>query len=453
MKPELIIYGGTIITMDENHKTIENSEIHIKGGKIIKISEVDENQREKYTCKYINAKGKFIFPGLINTHTHIFQTLIRGFGQDLPVLEWFEKTLDPVVENLTAEDAYLSAKLGAIEAIKSGTTTILDYNYPHPYPGMAEETIRALREVGLRGILARGIIDAGNVHKKIIHSTREELDACVNLIKEYNNTEDKMISVWLAPYSIFSTSKEAFIEAKAIAKQYNTWLTMHAATPSSIEASIELYGMDDITFEESIGFLSPEVLAVHCCGNISESVLNIMKDYDVKISHNPISNCYLGEGIAPIKCMIDRGIKISLATDGPASNNNQDMISVLKFTALLQKVTNLDPTALSAIKTLEMATIEGAECLGMEKFIGSIEIGKQADLIIVDFMQPNTIAFHDPISSLVYSASQENIQTVIINGKVVMENREVKFVNEYETLNLAVEASKKLEVRSFKKIS
>ncbi len=451
MKPDLVISGATLITMDQQRNIIENGTIKIKDGTIISLESGLDQQvsLENLDCPKINASGKYIFPGFINTHTHIFQTLIRGFGQDLPVWEWFKAVLDPVVENLTVSDAYISAKLGSIEAIKSGTTTILDYNYPHPYPGMAEETIRAFQEVGIRGILARGIIDTGDAHKKIIHSTKFELDACNDLLQKYHNLSDRMISIWLAPYVVFSTSKNAFIQSKELADHYQTWLTVHAATPSAIEGSLALYGVNDVAFEDSIGFLGPNVLAVHCCANLSEDVLNIFRDRDVKISHNPVSNAYLGEGIAQITEMVEKGIKVSLATDGPASNNNQDMLTVIKFAALLQKVRKLDPTALSAWKVLEMATIEGAHCVGMQDCIGSIEVGKNADLIIVDLDTPSTVAYADPVSSLVYSATQENIKTVVVNGKVVMQDRKLLSVDEKGTIYLAKESSRKLKDRAF----
>ena len=444
-----IIFGATVVTMSPQKQLLNNGFLIIEGGMFSSIGEgsaykdlVTENSA------VIDAEGKFIYPGLINTHTHIFQTLLRGVGQDLPVWQWFEQVLDPTVVALTPEDAYLSAKLGAVEAIKSGTTTILDYNYPHPFPGMAEETIRAFQEVGIRSILARGIIDTGHVHKKIIHSTRDELEACEQLLIQYHHKDNDMVRIWLAPYAVFSTSKEAFIQSKEMAANYDTWLTVHAATPSSIESSIRLYGVEDAVFENDIGFLGPNVLAVHCCGPLSDQVMNILRDRDVKISHNPVSNAYLGEGIAPISAMLKKGIHVSIATDGPASNNNQDMVSALKYTALLQKVSHLDPSVISAEKVLEMATIEGAKCIGMEGLIGSIEVGKRADLFILNPWMSNTVVFHDPIGCLVYSATPENIETVIVNGEIIMDKREVCTVDEKETMVKADFAAKKLLKRA-----
>jgi 5-methylthioadenosine/S-adenosylhomocysteine deaminase len=460
---DLIVSGCTIITMDPQRRIIENGEIVVRDGMIASVGQA--GQRPSSTVgstvgspsagrdtRRIDASGKVVFPGLINTHTHIFQTLIRGLGQDEAVWDWFANSIDPVVDSISEDDVYIASVLGSLEAVKCGTTTILDYNYPHTSPDMADRTIGAFRDVGIRGILARSIIDTGDVHKGTVHTTRHEMDACRRLLETYRDVPDDMIRVWLAPYTIFSTSRDAFIEAKDLAREFDTWLTVHAATPSTVDSAVQLYGMDDIAFEESIGFLGPNVLAVHCCAPLAERTLDTLRAHDTKVSHNPISNAYLGEGIAPIAAMLRKGISVGLATDGPASNNNHDMLQVMKFAALLQKVAALDPTAISSMKILEMATIEGARCVGMESVIGSIEPGKRADLMILDLKRPNTVVCADPVAALVYSATQENVDTVIVNGRPVMENRTMTSVNEEEILSLAQEAGTKLVERTRKNV-
>lgn len=453
---DLIISGCTIVTMDPTRRVIEKGEIVVRNGMIVRVGEAGGNgsvpagSTTAQAVRRFDASGKVVFPGLINTHTHIFQTLIRGLGQDEAVWDWFANSIDPVVDNISEEDVYIASALGSVEAIKCGTTTILDYNYPHTSPGMADRTISAFRDVGIRGILARSIIDAGEVHKGTVHSTPYEMDACRELLERYRHVPDDMIRVWLAPYTIFSTSREAFIEAKDLAREYGTWLTVHAATPSTVDSAVELYGMDDIAFEESIGFLGPNVLAVHCCAPLAERTLDTLRAHDTKVSHNPISNAYLGEGIAPIAAMIGKGISVGLATDGPASNNNHDMLQVMKFAALLQKVAALDPRAISSMKILEMATIEGARCVGLESVVGSVEEGKRADLMILDLNRPNTVVCADPVAALVYSATQENVDTVIVNGRPIMENRTMVSIEEDEILSMAREAGAKLVERAGK---
>ena len=444
---DLEIVNGTIITMDANRRVIQHGSIEVVGNRIESIFSNSKSINVKAVTKTIDASGKLIFPGLINTHTHTFQALIRGIGQDLPVWEWFETVIDKVVEQLTPRDSYLAGRISAIEAIKSGTTCLLDYNYPHPFPFMSDEVITAFGEVGIRGILARGVLDTGDVHKSIVHDTKFELADCERLLRTYHGAKDGMTRIWLAPYTIFSTKKETFKELKRLADQYRTGVTIHAATPSTIEASMNLYGSGDLAFEHSIGFLGPNLLAVHCT-NLTENDMELLRRWNVKISHNPASNGYLGEGISPVRKLLDYGITVGLATDGPASNNNQDLLAILKLTALLQKIDALDPTAISANQVLEMATIGGAKCLGLESEIGSIEIGKKADLIIVDPWKANTIALHDPIANLVYSSTQENIHTVIIDGNVVMENRQMVNVDENSTLLETQEAADHLVYRA-----
>lgn len=444
---DVIIRNGKIITMDPDRRVIEKGSIYICGNRIQKICASDEDESFPPADQCIDATGKLIFPGLINTHTHTFQALIRGVGQDLPVWEWFDKVIDKVVCQLNARDCYLAGKISAIEAIKSGTTCLVDYNYPHPLPNLSDEVIEAFKNVGIRGILARGVLDTGDVHKDIVHDTQYELADCERLLKTYHGRDGGMTSIWLAPYTIFSTKKDTFIELKRMADHYQTGVTMHAATPSTIEAAFSLYQMGDLAFEDSIGFLGPNTLAVHCT-NLSDADIHLLKKHDVKISHNPASNSYLGEGISPISKLDKHGVTVGLATDGPASNNNQDQLAILKLTALLQKLEALDPTAISAQKVLEMATIGGAKCLGMEHLIGSIEVGKLADIMIVDPWKSNSVAVHDPVANLVYSCTQENVHTVLVNGQVVMEDRQMTLVDEYSTIRETQENANQLVVRA-----
>jgi len=427
---DLVLENANLITMNANNDILLNKDIFINQGEIISIKDTT-NKKKKPECRFKkNVTNKYLLPGFVNTHTHIFQTLLRGIGADLNVWDWFKIALDDHVSNLTREHCYISAKLGAMEAIRSGTTTILDYNYPHPSKYLVDECFEAFNSVGIRSIIARAIIDQGKAHPKIINNTEEEINDCIRLLEKYHKNDNDSQYVWLAPYTIFSTSLEAYKRIVKLAEEFETFLTIHASTPSTIDECLALYGMKDIEFQHSQNFLSKNVLAAHCTTDIDEKVLAILKECDVKISHNPASNCYLGEGIAPIKEMLENGLTVGLGTDGPASNNNHDMIFILKLTALLQKVKYLKPEAISAEKVLRLATIEGAKCVGLEKKIGSIELGKKADISIFDLHSLNTSKLHDPIKSIVYSANQENISDVIINGEFILKDR--KFVNQNE---------------------
>jgi 5-methylthioadenosine/S-adenosylhomocysteine deaminase len=441
---DLIIRGGTIITMDADRRIIEDGALCIDGSRIIAVGQASSIEGRYGARDKMDARDKVIIPGLINTHVHLFQTFLRGVGQDLPAIEWLHTAIDPVVGRLTAEDSYLSAFLGCVEGIKSGTTCMVEYNYANPHPDIPDAVIHAFRDAGIRGILARGILDTGDLHPDVIHDTDSELAECERLIGRWNGADDGMIAVWIAPYTIMSASAEAFHGARILADKWGIRLTVHAATPSTIEASIAQYGMGDLRWEDSIGFLGPDVLLVHCCGELTADDLDIIQRRGAQVSHNPASNCYLGEGIAPIRDMLQRGIPVGLATDGPSSNNNLDMVATIKLAGLLQKVKYLDPSAVSAYQLLEMATIGGAAAVGMASEIGSLEVNKRADLVMLDLWQPNCVAIHDPIAALAYSATQESVDTVLVNGRILMRGRRLLGINEADVLRRSQRAAQDL---------
>jgi len=430
---DIVLKNGNLITMNNNNEILYNKDIFIKDGEIIAIK--DSSNKKNFVSKSnYDVTGKYLLPGFINTHTHIFQTLLRGIGADLNVWDWFKAALDDHVANLKKEHCFISAKLGAMEAIKSGTTTILDFNYPHPSEFLVDECFDAFSSVGIRSIIARAIIDQGKAHPKIINDSEKEINDCIRLLEKYQQNDDDMQYVWLAPYTIFSTSLKTYKKIFELANEFKTFLTIHASTPSTIEESKALYGMRDIEFQYSQNLLAKNVLAAHCTTEIDQNILNVLKECQVKISHNPASNCYLGEGIAPITEMIKQGLTVGLGTDGPASNNNHDMIFIIKLTALLQKVKYLKPEAISAETVLRLATIEGAKCVGLEKIIGSLEIGKKADISIFDLNSLNTVTLHDPIKSIVYSSDKSNVRDVIINGKFILKRRKFLEQNENDVI-------------------
>ena len=443
---DLLITNAVVITMDEDQQILRNANVVINRGQIIDVGS-SQSVLGNYSAKQtIDAKDMLMIPGLINTHTHIFQTFLRGARQDLPAIEWLHTAIDPSVPNLGPEETYFSTLIGCLESIRGGTTTLLESNYANPYPKLADDVIRAFKDSGVRGIFARGILDMGDLHKDIIQPLDAEFEDIERLINKFNS--DEMISIWIAPYTIMSTSKEAFLRAREMANRYKTHITVHAATPSTIDGSKALYGMGDIEWEASIGFLGPDVLSVHCCAPLGKNELTILKEFDVKISHNPVSNCYLGEGIAKVTDMLEEGLCVALASDGPGSNNNQDMMAVMKTAALLQKVVHSDPTAVTAQKVLEMATIDGARAIGQQDELGSIEIGKRADLVLINMDLPNTCFGYDPVGSIVYSATQENIDTVIINGKVVLQGRQFVSIDQSAIIDKAKPIAKRFLERS-----
>ncbi|MFM8352469.1 MAG: amidohydrolase family protein [Actinomycetales bacterium] len=452
----LLIENVHILTVDAEDRRYPDGFLLIEDGAITGLGPMSARPSVSPQIERINGAGpdgscQIAFPGFINTHTHSFQALTRGVGEGLPVWEWFSQALDLVVGHLTVEDARLAAQVTALESLRSGCTTVVDYNYPHPQAKMADAAIEGFREVGVRTILARGIIDTGDVHPTIVHDTASEMADCRRLLEKFHRTDGDLIRIWLAPYTIFSTSTQAMLASHALAEEFVTGVTIHAATPSTLEAAQALFGTTDIVHEEGLGMLGPNLLLVHCThpGQIEQA---LMADHLVKVSHNPASNAYLGEGASPIVDLLARGITVGLGTDGPASNNNQDMLAVLKLTALIQKMLHQDPAVIDARTVLQMATQGGAACVGWSDGIGSLEVGKRADIVLMDPWSASTVAFADPAVSLVYSATQENIRTVLVDGRVMMRDRQVLgnsgTLDEMAILRRAQQAGVNLRARS-----
>lgn len=446
---DILIKNGTILTIDKKRRIIKNGYIIINEGIIKEINPKRSINNKLLAKKVIDASEKVILPGLINTHTHYFQNLYKGLGDDKILEDWLREVTMPLSIHLTEEDCYISALAGSLEAIKSGTTSTFDFMYAHPKPNLFPQIVKAFGEIGIRAICGRGMVDIGEyVPSLLLEDMDIGLADAESSINKYNNQFNGRIKIWLAPSSPREASPELLKGCRELANKYKTGLSIHIEeTKGFIEYAMNTFGMRELEFLNNIGFLGPDTLAVHCVW-LDDKYIELLKELDVKVSHNPVSNMITGAGVAPIPKMIQKGVTVGLGVDGAASNNNQNMFSLLKFTALLHKVNSMDPTIITAEKVIEMATIEGAKSLCLEDEIGSIEVGKKADIIIVDLLSPDIIPCHNLISSLVYSASSEDVKTVIIDGKIVMENREIKTINEKEVLEMTQKAANSLVKRS-----
>ena len=448
---DLLITGGTIITMDPERRIIHRGAVGIEGQRITAVGSAAEVETLGPAQRRIDASGKVVFPGLINTHTHLFQTLLKGPADDRQLEDWFRNVVGPAACALTEEDCYRAAVVGCLEAIRSGTTTVKDFMYVHPRPGLSDAVVKGMWETGIRGVFVRGYIDYGEeygVPPGLIQSTDEVLADCERVAKRYHGSDDGRITVRFGPCMIWSCTKEGLQATQRLAADLGVALTMHIAeTPFSVQNAMQRFGVGDLAFLERIGFLETPTLAVHCVHLIDRDV-RILKAKRAAVSHNPTSNMYLGAGIAPIPQMLLAGVTVGLATDGPASNNNQNMIEALKFAALLHKVHALDPTALTAEQALEMATIGAARALGLEHEVGSLEPGKRADVVIADLRTVHAAPVHHPVSTLVYAAVGSEVETVLIDGRIVMEEGRVLTINEEEALAEAQRAADGLLARA-----
>ncbi|MDR3062676.1 MAG: amidohydrolase family protein [Methanobrevibacter sp.] len=430
----ILIKNALILNPTSNNFQSFKSSILIENDKIARI---DEKIDESEASKVIDANEKILMPGLVNTHTHLSMTLFRGLADDLELDSWLNDHIWPMEANLNKDYCYLGALLGAIELIKSGTTTFSDMYF------FMENVAKAIEEVGIRGVLSHGMIDFSDLDKR-----EKEFKENISLFKKCNNTADGRIKVFFGPHSPYTCSKELLERVRKEANKYKTGIHIHVSeTQKEVKDILEATGKRPFEYLDDIGLLGHDVVAAHSVW-VSKEELNIIKEKDVKISHNPCSNMKLASGISPISEMLDKNICVSIGTDGASSNNNLDLIEEMKFAALLQKVNTLNPKVLTANEAILMGTLNGAKSLGLESEIGSIEVGKKADLILINNNEANLTPDSNPISSnIVYSANGSNVDTTICNGKILMENKTLSFLDEKEILLKAKEAI--AELKSF----
>ena len=399
------------------------------------IAEISDEIDESNVDKIIDAQGKILLPGFINTHTHLSMTLFRGLADDLSLDSWLNDHIWPMEANLNGEYCYIGALLGAVELIKSGTTTFSDMYF------YMEDVARAVDEAGIRAVLSYGMIDFGDAEKR-----QAEIKENITLFENCNGMADGRIKVFFGPHSPYTASEELLIKVRQLADEYGMGIHIHVSeTEKEINDISAEKGLRPFEYLDKIGFLGPDVVAAHSVW-LSDNEIEIIKKNDVKVSHNPCSNMKLASGIAPVSKLIENGICVSIGTDGASSNNNLDLIEELKTASLLQKVSTLNPNVLNSHEAIAMGTIKGAEALGLDSEIGSIEVGKKADIILIDTNSANMVPDSSTLTSnIIYSANGSNVDTTICNGKILMENKKLTVLDEQEIYDKAREAIKNLK--------
>ncbi|ODS37066.1 N-ethylammeline chlorohydrolase [Candidatus Altiarchaeales archaeon WOR_SM1_SCG] len=377
----------------------------------------------------IDAKNKAVMAGIVNTHTHLAMTLLRGIADDLPLDEWLNNHIWPYErEHLNPEFCHVGSLLGCLEMLKSGTTCFFDLYF------FEESTFKAVEKSGMRGFLSQGILDFPTPE----YEAGEAIRTAKKFIEKFKGKNER-IKPALGPHAPHTCSSETLIAVRNLANKHNLKINIHISeTRDEVKRIIEKTGMRPVEYLNEIGFLGDDVTAAHCVW-LNDNEIKILKEKGVCVSHNQVSNMKLASGIAPITKMIDAGVNITLGTDGCASNNNLDMFEEMKTAALLHKVSNLDPTKMPAKKVVEMATTNAYQALDLNC---GIEEGKLADLILIDLKKPHLTPMYNFNSHVVYSAKGSDVDTVIVGGEILMENREVKTLDEEEILEKAKEIVK-----------
>jgi len=404
-----------IITQNAGREVLTNASVLVRDGEIREIGKAESASADVE----IDGRGKIALPGLINTHTHLSMTLFRGFADDMWLQEWLQKKIWPLEAKLTGEACYYGALLGSAEMILSGTTTFVDM-YFH-----MEDVAQAVAEAGLRGFLSYGIIDLFDKAK-----ARKEQEHARKFYDYVNNLHNPRIRFVLGPHAPYTCSPETLLWAKEFGEKNKVLVHTHIAETRREQAdSQKQHGMRVVEYLDKIGALSENILAAHCVW-LTKSEVGLLAKAGARVSHCPVSNMKLASGgEAPLPEMFDAGIPVGLGTDGAASNNSLDMFETMKVCALFHKALRWDPTVLDAQRVLDLATIDGARALGAREEIGSIEVGKRGDIILVNAKSPSMMPIHGKstvVSHLVYSSPSGDVDTTIVDGKVLMQNRQVK---------------------------
>lgn len=409
------------MTMSAGMEIVEDAAIGIKDGLIVAVGRNgDQGCAALKTKETIDASGCIVMPGLVNTHTHLPMVCFRGMADDLPLMEWLTKHIFPAEARFVNKKmVYDGATLAMAEMIMSGTTTFCDGYF-------FEDTItEAVLAAGMRAVVSQGFADFATPDNPKF----ERMMAAANRFVTRWQSHAPMITPAYFCHSPYTCSPATLVNVKEAAREAGILYLMHLLeNEDEIDTILNRYGKKPVQHLLDLGVLDDQTVAVHCNWLTAEDMA-IFADLGVRVSHNPESSMKLAAGVAPVPEMLKHGIKVGLGTDGSASNNDLDMFREMDTAAKIHKVTSLDPTVMSAQTVLKMATIGGANVLGLDKLIGSIETGKQADIILVDMNQPHLTPLYNCYSQLVYAARGADVKTSIINGKIVMKDRQLRTID------------------------
>ena len=430
-----LISGGRVLVMDEKGTLIQNCTIAIKGDNIVAVGVKETIENQYASSEIINAEGFLVMPGLINCHTHAPMTYFRGLADDLELMDWLNNYIFPAeAAFVNKEFSYMGSLLACAEMIKSGTTTFCDMYI------FEDEVARAAKKSGMRCRLGEVLFDFPSPHVK---TPAEGLQYSEMLINKW--AHDPLVSIVVEPHSLYTCSESLLKDAKKLADGYGIPIAVHYLETKSEREQLlkDKGGKTPTSFLKNMDYLDERLIAFHCVWMEDEDI-RMFADHGCKIVHNPESNMKLASGVAPVPQMLAAGVTVGLGTDGCASNNNLDMFQEMDTAAKLHKVVQHNPTVMDARTVVRMATCDAAKVLCLDNIIGSLTPGMKADIIIIDLNQPHLTPLYNEYSHIVYAVNGADVDTVLINGKVVMKNRTLLTINENEVIEMVRTTSQKI---------
>ena len=418
---KILIKNALILTVNQQNEVLGNADIAIDNGCLQAIGKVSDNFEAD---KVLDATKQIALPGLVNAHTHIPMALFRNYADDLPFWPWLLEKIKPAEDHLSAEHVCWGAKLGVLELIQSGVTCFSDMYF------YMDEVANVVKESGIRACLSGVLLEVDDLGPTFMKEAIDFHDS-------WHGKADGRINAFFGPHSMYLCGPEYLLETTAEARKRKTGIHIHLAeSRQEVADSNEKYGKSPVQHLADLGLFECLTAAAHCV-HVSSEDIELLAKHKVNVINNPTSNMKLANGFAPVDALLKRGVNVALGTDGSASNNNVNLFEEIHLAALVNKAVNEDAESIPAQQVLRMATINGAKALGLENEIGSLEVGKRADLILLDASKPHYFPHHNPVSSIAYSAQAADVSTVLVNGKVLMENYELKTIDVEETVREA----------------
>ncbi len=431
---DLVVAGGIVLTADQDWNIYDPGAVAVDGGAIVGLGPREEIEEAYRGREQIDASGKLVMPGLINAHTHAPMTLFRGIADDLPLETWLYKYIWPAEAKWVDPDfVRLGTQLAAAEMIRSGTVLFCDMYF------FEDDIAEACKEAGLRVVIGEGLVDFPNPDYK---TPEEGLDRNEYLLRKWGG--DSLVIPSIQPHSLYAASADLMQQSKALADQYGAPYLLHVSeTQSEVQESREKYGCTPVARLADLGVLGPTTVAIHGV-HLTDEDIELLAQHRTSVVQCPESQLKLASGFTPVPKLLEAGVKVGLGTDGAASNNDLDMFGEMGTAARVHKVIAGDPTAMPARQALSMATLQAARVLGLEDRLGSLEVGKRGDIIVLDLDVPHLVPVYDITSHLVYAAHSSDVRTVIIDGRVVMRDRELLTLDEDEIFARAREMAREI---------